>query len=176
MTENDSAGGGAAPTVAGTAAQEGDQAQTVTLNVVGQYVKDLSFEVPNAPGIFETLRNTPPEISLNVDVSAQRAVNQDIYLVGIKVDASAKGNNETAFVLELEYYGVFNVRAPAQHIEPLLLIECPRLLFPFVRNIIADTTREGGFVPLMMQPLDFAALYRQKLEQRKAEQGDQPVV
>lgn len=139
------------------------------MTVNGQYVKDLSFEVPNAPAIFSELSKAAPEIPIGIDIEAQQ-VGEYAYEVVLKININAKVNGKAAFIAELSYAGIFTVQGiPQEHLQPLLLIECPRLLFPFARNIIADMTRDGGFPPLMMQPIDFLALYRQRMAQQGGE-------
>lgn len=135
------------------------------MTVNGQYVKDLSFEVPNAPAIYSELSKAAPEIPIGIDIEAQQ-VGEHAYEVVLKININAKVNGKAAFIAELSYAGIFTVQGiPQEHLQPLLLIECPRLIFPFARNIIADMTRDGGFPPLMMQPIDFLALYRQRMAQ-----------
>jgi preprotein translocase subunit SecB len=140
------------------------------LIVRAQYVKDLSFENPRAPQSFQGMQNQPA-IQIGVHVSATKIGEQD-YEVVLTINAEAKEKDEMLFVAELTYAGVFGVGAvPAEHVRPLLLIEGPRLLFPFARNILADATREGGFPPLMLQPIDFVELYRRELSQQAAPAG-----
>lgn len=137
-----------------------------------QYIKDLSFEVPGAPAIFTTLR-TAPRVDLNLDVQARRITDgQDVFevVLTIRADASdpaapTNGAEPTpkVFVVELAYAGVFTLAGiPAETVEPILLVECPRLLFPFARNILSDVTRDGGFPPVLMQPIDFLALWQSR--------------
>lgn len=141
----------------------------VQLTVNGQYVKDLSFEVPNAPAIFSELSKASPEIPIGIDIEAQK-VGERSFEVVLKINIEAKVNGKAAFIAELSYAGIFTVQGvPQEHLQPLLLIECPRLIFPFARNIIADMTRDGGFPPLMMQPIDFVALYRQRMSRGDGE-------
>lgn len=129
----------------------------------GQYIKDLSFEVPGAPGVYSRM-NQAPEIPISIDVQAQK-LQDNFYEVTLHITVNAKLGEEPAFILELVYGSVVQI-TPEQpdHLQPLLFIEAPRTIFPFVRNIIADTTRDGGFPPLLLQPIDFVALYRQRLE------------
>lgn len=129
----------------------------LTLNVLAQYVKDASFENPNAP---ESLRvNAQPEIELNVDMQA-RGKGEKVYEVDLHVRASATREGETLFLVEVVYAGLFLIDGVGEaEIEPVLLVECPRLLFPFARRIVADLTRDGGFPPLMLEPIDFLGLY-----------------
>lgn len=135
------------------------------LRILAQYVKDLSFENPSAP---DSLRNgQAPGIDLTIDVQA-RTISEDTFEVVLNITANAKRDNgEVVFISELSYGGLFQLANIAESDrEPFLLIECPRLLFPFARRVVADTTRDGGFPPLMIDPVDFAGLYRQQLVKR----------
>ncbi|HTR18256.1 MAG TPA: protein-export chaperone SecB [Acetobacteraceae bacterium] len=138
-----------------------------------QYVKDLSFEVPSGPEIFATLRGQP-QVQINLDVQARRLQEgQNVYEVTLSVRAEASEppvaangtpeNGRAVFIAELAYAGIFTLNGvPDQAVEPVLLIECPRLLFPFARNILSDVTREGGFPPVLLQPIDFVALWQSR--------------
>jgi preprotein translocase subunit SecB len=129
------------------------------LIVNAQYIKDLSFENPRAP---QSLRQqgTPPAVDINVDVKAQ-GLGADMFEVVLRINASAKAQNEPLFLVELTYGAIVTVRNVAQELlSPIVLVETPRLMFPFARNIIADITRNGGFPPLMINPIDFADLLR----------------
>ena len=107
------------------------------------------------------------DVNVNVNVKPQ---SQTDYEVELKLDARAARGEETLFIVEVTYAGVFQLRnIPQEHLQPMILIECPRLLFPFARQIVADATRQGGFPPLLIDPVDFAALYRRRL----AEMGSQ---
>ena len=132
------------------------------LRVLSQYIRDLSFENPgNRPA------ETQPNIDLSIDVGATPHSSGNSYEVALKMTAVAKSGETTLFVCELDYCGLFQLQNAQQaQIEPLLLIECPRLLFPFARRIIADVTREGGFPPLMIDPVDFVALYQSQKQQQ----------
>jgi preprotein translocase subunit SecB len=182
----------------------GPQAQTQTppLVVNIQYVKDMSFEVPNAPAIYTQLR-AQPQVNINLDVNARRIQeNQHVYEVTLMIRAEARevapgqpaagqpnvaqsgngqgGNGQadgaqtaagapTVFVAELAYAGVFTLNnLPENAIEPVLLVECPRILFPFARNILADVTRDGGFPPVLLQPIDFVALWQSRRQPAEA--------
>ncbi|WP_428483922.1 protein-export chaperone SecB [Rhodopila sp.] len=153
----------------------GQQTQPLVVNI--QYVKDLSFEVPGAPGIYTQLRSQP-QVSINLDVQARRVQEgQSVYEVAIMIraeahDSSAQANGQaaspgaTVFVAELTYAGVFTLNGlPDNAVEPVLLVECPRILFPFARNILSDVTREGGFPPVLLQPIDFVALWQARRNQ-----------
>jgi len=136
--------------------------------VLAQYVKDLSFE---NPGLFAAQQaNTAPEIELGIDVKVEPGPPQDhIFSVELRLSARAKRQENVVFICELVYAGVVQLQdASRDDVEPMLLIECPRLLFPFARRIIADITREGGHPPLMIDPIDFVGLYRQQQQQRAA--------
>jgi preprotein translocase subunit SecB len=135
----------------------------LTFAINMQYVKDLSFENPRAPQVF-TSNDRAPQVQVNVDVGA-RQVAENVYEITLVLNAEAKAGEDTVFVVELTYAGLFTVPPlPQEQLRPLLLIECPRLLFPFARAIVADATRDGGFPPLMINPIDFAALYRRQAE------------
>jgi preprotein translocase subunit SecB len=132
------------------------------------YVKDSSFEVPGAPEIYLTLRSQP-QIELKLDVGARRVNDQNLFEVVLTIGATAKApagaNNETvtAFVAELVYGGLWTLNGiPADHVERVLLVDCPSLMFPFARAIIADMTRDGGFPPVLLAPIDFLGLYSQR--------------
>ena len=133
-----------------------------------QFIKDLSFEVPNAPAIFVDMQTVQPEIGVKVNIHAN-PIQGNTFEVALHLNIDAKLGEKTAFLLELVYGGVFTLNVPPDHIQPMLLIECPRLLFPFARNIVSDTTRDGGFPPMLLQPIDFVSLFRARLEQVEAE-------
>ncbi|MBY0336574.1 MAG: protein-export chaperone SecB [Acetobacteraceae bacterium] len=139
----------------------GDAAQMpLILNI--QFTKDLSFEVPNAPGIFATLREQP-RIDLALDVQARPIQDgEPVYEVSLMIRADAKAQDQACFIAELTYCGIFTVNVPQEHLEPVLLVECPRLLFPFARNILAEVTRDGGFPPVMLNPIDFVQLWQSR--------------
>ena len=126
--------------------------------VVGQYIKDLSFENPGAPNTVVQR----PGIDLGVDLQARR-VDTDHFEVELKLRITAKAEEKSIFLLELVYAGLFQIQnIPDEVLQQVLLIEAPHLLFPFARRIVADAVRDGGMPPLMIEPIDFAALYRAK--------------
>jgi preprotein translocase subunit SecB len=140
------------------------------LAILGQYVKDLSFENPNAPQSLMTQPEQPPAVDVQINVNAKPMAGTD-YEIELKVEVKAedKKAKRLLFNLELAYAGVFRLtNVPQESVQPLALIECPRLLFPFVRRIVADSISEGGFPPIMLQPVDFAALYRARAESASA--------
>jgi len=138
--------------------ENGLDAQAPRVQVIGQYIKDLSFENPNAPANL-TAR---PQIELGVDLQA-RQVEREHYEVELKLRVSAQTDGKPAFLLELVYAGLFMLQnIPDEVRNQVLLIEAPHILFPFARRIVADIVRDGGMPPLMIEPIDFAALYRAK--------------
>jgi preprotein translocase subunit SecB len=141
------------------------------ITVKGQYIKDLSFENPGAPEIFTSMQ-TQPEVNINVNVEAKRFGGGD-YEVTLTAKVEAKAKERAVFLCELSYAGLFELGPviPADQHQPILLIECPRLLFPFVRRIICDATRDGGFPPLLLQPIDFLGLYQQQMSAPAAQQS-----
>ena len=142
------------------------------IRVLGQYIKDLSFENPAAPQSLKPSDATP-NLDVNVNVNVRTLSGTD-YEVELKLEAHAKREEAPMFIAEVTYAGVFQIQnAAPEHLHPILLIECPRLLFPFARQILADATRQGGFPPLMVDPVDFVALYRQRAAQMAAEQAGQ---
>ena len=139
------------------------QAAQSPLLVNAQYIKDLSFELPNAPEILRRL-NQQPQIQVNVNVQA-RNLGSDVYEVTLMLNAEAKLGEEPLFIVELEYAGVFTAKATDEDaLKPLLLIEAPRLLFPFARAVISTLTREAGLPPMLIQPIDFVELYRRQAQ------------
>lgn len=131
--------------------------------VNAQYTKDLSFEVPTAPQVFIDMQSNQPDININIEVNA-RPASENMFEVELSVNASCKVGDKTGFILELLYAGLFTLNLPDEHKQAVLLIECPRLLFPFARNIIADVTRDGGFPPVMLGQVDFVGMYQRQLE------------
>ncbi len=132
-----------------------------------QYIKDLSFENPGAPASLQG-RDQSPQININVNVNAN-PLSETEYDVTLMLNAKAESGKDVMFNIELLYGGVFHVEGfPQEHMLPLLFIECPRLLFPFARQIIADCSRNGGFPPLMLDPIDFAQMFQQKMAEEQA--------
>jgi preprotein translocase subunit SecB len=135
------------------------------LNVLAQYTKDLSFENPNAPGSLQPQAN-PPQINIQINVGAN-PLSETEYEVSLTIEGKAENAGKVMFSFELIYAGVFRiVNVPKENLHPLIMIECPRLLFPFAREIIATSVRDGGFPPLMLDPVDFVGLYRQNMERQ----------
>jgi len=137
------------------------------IRVLAQYVKDLSFENPTAATGTQR-QEVAPSIDMGIDVNARPLGEGDAYEVDLRIGAKATRGEDVMFITELVYSGVFQfVNVAQEDIEPLLLIECPRLLFPFSRRMLAEVTREGGYPPLLVDPIDFAALYRAQLRERQ---------
>ncbi|MBO9711532.1 protein-export chaperone SecB [Sphingomonas sp.] len=133
------------------------------VGLLTQYVKDLSFENPNAPGIFQA--TVQPSVDVQFSIASAQ-VGEEAFEVVIKIEVKATTDSQTAFVVDLSYAGLFGIRnVPADQLEPFLLGEAPRILFPFARRVLADATRDGGFTPLMLEPIDFASLYLQRAAQ-----------
>lgn len=127
------------------------------VGILAQYVKDLSFENPNAPRSLQA--SGQPKIDVNVNVNARRA-GEDMFEVELRIGVNARHDDMVIFAIELLYGGLLGLRnIPEEALEPFLVIEAPRLLFPFARRIVSDATRDGGFAPLMLDPIDFAAMY-----------------
>jgi preprotein translocase subunit SecB len=160
-----------APTANGAAPQDG-VSEAPAIRVLAQYVKDFSFENPNAPN---SLREGPqPKIDLQLDVNARAMEEAGVFEVDLKISAKSDRDGQPQFIIELVYSGLFGfTNIPADAIEPLLLAECPRLLFPFARQLIATNSQAGGYPPLMLDPMDFGALYA---SQRAAAAEAPPVV
>jgi len=157
--ESDAAGGAKPEPVRGTEPQ---------LQLVGQYVKDLSFE---NPGIGMAVQR--PQIEFNVDLQARRIGEQPQppqYEVEMKLRVTATDSGKPMFLLELAYAGIFLLNnVPEDSVQPIVMIECPRLLFPFAREIVGTAVRNGGFAPLLLDPIDFVSLYQQRLAQTQAQ-------
>ncbi|MBX3494798.1 MAG: protein-export chaperone SecB [Parvibaculum sp.] len=148
------------------------QPAVAQLRVLTQYVKDVSFENPNAPQALGPV-DEQPSISVKVDVGVNRMSETD-YEVALKLGAEAKTKDKTMFLVEIDYAGLFRLtNVPEENLEAVLVIECPRQIFPFARRIVADLTRDGGYPPLMIDPIDFVGLYQQRRQQMaQAPAGD----
>ncbi len=136
--------------------------------LIGHFTRDLSFE--NVAVMEGTVAKAQPEISVNVGMDA-KSLGEDRYQVNMKINAKAVAEEKTRFLVELDYAGVFTLHnVKKEHLHPFLFIECPRQLLPFARRVLADVTRDGGYPPLMLDNVDFATLYRQRLEQARTQQ------
>jgi preprotein translocase subunit SecB len=138
-----------------------------SMRILGQYLKDLSFENPNAPQALAPKQNQP-DINISVNVNARNLAPTD-FEVELHLDAKATSEGKVVFASELLFAGVFRMENfPANMLHAAVLIECPRMLFPFARQILADATRNGGFPPLMLDPIDFASMYQKRMQQQAA--------
>jgi preprotein translocase subunit SecB len=147
-----------------------DNNQLPQLNVLAQYIKDLSFENPNAPRSLGAQQATP-NLTIQVNVNARQLAETE-FEVNLLLEGSAGEDAGTLFKFELDYAGIFRIRNVSPNdIHPILMIECPRLLFPFARQIVADAVRNGGFPPLLIDPIDFTELFRQKVAALQASQA-----
>jgi preprotein translocase subunit SecB len=152
-------------------AEEAQQPTQPGMKILAQYIRDMSFEnilsQKGASGEVEP----DVQIQVNIDAKKRTVENQFEIVIKLKVNSVNKGTTENLFLLEVEYAGLFLVTGvPDEQLHPFLLIECPRMLFPFLRRIVSDVTRDGGFPPLNLETIDFLQLYRQELERRQAEQ------
>jgi preprotein translocase subunit SecB len=137
------------------------------IGLISQYVKDLSFENPNAPQVYQW--QTQPQIDVQFNIGAQM-LGEEVHEVALKIEITARAEQRTAFAVELVYAGLFGIKnVPHEQLQPFLLAEAPRLLFPFARRVVADAVQDGGFPPLMLDPIDFGALYMQRAAQSQAE-------
>ena len=145
-----------------TAGSPAAAATAPSMNLVGQYVRDLSFENPGAPASIMA-GGTNPAFNVSINVGVKK-LSEEMYAVELTLNAKAERESTLLFSVELIYGGVFRLRnVPEANLAPLLMVECPRLIFPFARQVLASVTQQGGFPPLMMEPVDFAQIYRQNL-------------
>jgi preprotein translocase subunit SecB len=156
MTNTGNGGPGSSP----QAAQEGQP----QLAVLAQYIKDFSFENPNAPRSLQPSQ-TQPAINIQINVGVGQLAEND-YEVTLKLEGKADLSGSVLFAFDLTFAGVFRIQnVPQDTLQPLVMIECPRLLFPFAREIVANAVRNGGFPPLLLDPVDFVSLYQQRAAQ-----------
>lgn len=148
--------------------EENKQQNLPTIQINAQYVKDLSFEAPSMPFILTQMKSAP-KISVDIDVKVNKTQSQGLYTVDLvsSIKAEKADDAKTVFICELTYGALVTLNLPAEQIEPVLLVEVPHLLFPYMRSIIANVTRESGLPPLQINPIDFAYLYREKLKNQK---------
>jgi preprotein translocase subunit SecB len=138
--------------------------------VLAQYIKDLSVENPSAPQVFQW--NVQPSLDVQFSLNAEK-VSDDVHEVSIKIDVSARSENGVHFVVDLSYAGLFGIRnMPEEAVGPILLVEAPRLIFPYARQIVSEAVTNAGFPPLLLDPIDFAAAYVAQLEQAQAQQAE----
>lgn len=141
-----------------------------SMNLMGQYIRDLSFENPGAPNSLLTA-GTNPNFNVSISVGVKKQ-SDEVYAVELTLNAKAEREANILFNVELVYGGIFRIRnIPEAQLSPLLMVECPRLIFPFARQVLASVTQQGGFPPLMMEPVDFSVIYRQNLAKLAAQNG-----
>jgi len=148
---------------------EGDSRPAIEVQIAGQYIKDLSFENPSVGKLLDG-PGAAPNIKLEINVAAKRLAAQDLFESAIELKALAASKDSTIYDLEVVYAGLFRIKSiPEQALQPFLLINCPTLIFPFLRRLVADITREGGFPPLLLDPIDFAQLYMRRNQDQAAQ-------
>jgi preprotein translocase subunit SecB len=139
------------------------------IGVLTQYVKDLSVESPNSPAVFQWQSQPQVDVQFNINVEK---VSDEVHEVILKVSVGARSDNGVHFMIDLSYAGLFGLRnLPEDAVGPFLLVEAPRLLFPFVRQVIAESVQQTGFPPLLLEPIDFGAVFMQQLAQQAGEDG-----
>ncbi len=149
--------------------KENAQAAAPEFRMQKMYIKDLSFENPNAPDIYVIKQDTQPEVEVNLQLN-NRKVNEDHYEVALEITAKIinKEQDKTLFILELEHAGVFFLKnIPEEHLKMVLAVDCPTLLFPFTRQIASQVSVDGGFVPFLMEPINFMGLYENSLKKEQ---------
>ena len=147
---------------------QNDQTNVPAVQIISQYVKDLSFEGPHLPHILMDMK-TAPAITVDIDVKVNKTDNEKVFTVelNIKTKAEKPDDKTVVFICELLYGALVNVNVPAEHLEPVLIVEIPHLLFPYARAIVANITREAGLPPLQINPIDFGSLYAEKLKSKQ---------
>ncbi len=150
------------------------EAPQIKMNILAQFIRDMSFENILAQKGIQGEVNPDVQVQVNLDAKKRAAEHQFDVITKIEINSKVKDTGQQLFLLELEYAGVFHIEGvPEDQLHPFLLIECPRMTFPFVRRIVSDITRDGGFPPLNLETIDFVALYRAEIERRQAEAAAQ---
>ncbi|MAY86274.1 protein-export chaperone SecB [Arenibacterium halophilum] len=155
----------------GATPAEGQQQPQVQMNILGQFVRDLSFEnvMAQRGGTGEV--NPDISVQVNLDAKKREADHQFEVMIKLNIESKAKESGDKLFLMEIEYVGVFRIQGvPEEQMHPFLLIECPRMLFPFLRRIVSDVTRDGGYPPLNLENIDFVQIYRAEIARRQAAQ------
>ena len=148
--------------------ENGAELQQPMLRILAQYIKDVSFENPLAPDSLRSDQDAP-QISINIEIGRQMIDDGTVEVV-LMLGARAERDGKPVFLCELEYAGLFAFGGmPEEHIQPMILIECPRLLFPFARQIMAELTQNGGYPPILLEPPDFASMFRDEMMRRAQE-------
>ncbi|WP_337996395.1 protein-export chaperone SecB [Oleispirillum naphthae] len=145
-----------------------NQTPAPPLTINGQFIKDFSFEAPHVPEIFADMASGDgPSIGISVDVKATQ-LHAEMYEVDLILNVEAKTEEKPAFLVEILYCGIVTLNVPEEHLKPMLFIEVPRHLFPFARAVVAGITRDAGFPPLMIAPIDFVEIYQQRMAEAEA--------
>ena len=157
-----------------TVAAAAPEAPQIKMNILAQFIRDMSFENILAQKGIEGEVNPDVQVQVNLDAKKRATEHQYDVITKIEINSKVKDTGQQLFLLELEYAGVFHIEGvPEDQLHPFLLIECPRMTFPFVRRIVSDVTRDGGFPPLNLENIDFVALYRNEIARRQAEAAAQ---
>ena len=157
------------PDLNNPALQPNGEDTSPAIGLISQYVKDLSFENPNAPAVYQW--QDAPQVDVQFNIAAD-SVGENLYEVTLKIDVTSKTDQGTSFVIDLKYAGLFGVRnVPDDQLQPFFLAEAPRILFPFARRVVADAVRDGGFPPLLLDPVDFPGLFMQQALAAQGEAG-----
>ena len=155
-------------------AQEAQQPVQPNMNILAQFIRDMSFENILAQKGINGEVNPDVQVQVNLDGRKRQIENQYEVVIKLKIVSKNKETDDNLFLLEMEYGGIFMITGvPDDQLHPFLLIECPRMLFPFLRRIVSDVTRDGGFPPLNLDTIDFLQLYRNELARRQAEASQQ---
>ena len=150
------------------------EAPQIKMNILAQYIRDMSFENILAQKGIQGEVNPDVSVQVNLDAKKRTAEHQFEVITKVQISSKVKESDQQLFLLELEYAGVFHIEGvPEDQMHPFLLIECPRMTFPFVRRIVSDVTRDGGFPPLNLENIDFVALYRNEIARRQADAAAQ---
>lgn len=147
------------------------QAANTPVVIHAQYLKDLSFENPNAPTTFQG-QGSNPEMDMNIEIDVNKLEdenNNELYEVALTINASAKRQDQTLFLVELNYAALVSLNVEEKHHHPLLFVEVPHTIFPYARQIIADSTQSGGYIPLLLNPVDFKSMYLKRFAQKMDE-------
>ncbi len=150
------------------AQDNGNQQQQPPIVIHTQYIKDLSLEIPHAPEVFRNL-NQAPAVNIHVDVNANH-MHENFFNVELRIAMDGDLIDEKLFILEMKYAAVVSLNIPQEHVEPVLLVEIPRMLFPFARSIVTNALVDGGLPPFMLNPIDFMAMYQNRKAQPQAQE------
>lgn len=145
-----------------------EQPQQPNVAILSQYIKDLSMEIPHAPAIFKKMQGSAPQIGVEVNIEAGKLEEDGIFNVLLNINVNGNVQDEKAFILELSYGTVVSLNIPQEHIEPVLMVEIPHMIFPYVRQIVSSTMSNAGLPPLMLNPIDFAGMYAARKESEQS--------